>query len=241
MSDTEQLKTLSDMVVGSFKRVETEIVVFAKARVYLMATELVARGGLQPLKKYYDRLVEGELSLQYETPYRYFIAHLFISLVASFELYIKEIVGAVVFVHPKKIGKVQLQLSEIVDSDDKSDLIQRAIDKKLDEITRKRPREYLREITSLLSIDEKPLLPLWSLFIEAKARRDLGVHNGWKCNATYRRKVAEVGVNCNLRDGELMYPNDEYADFIGVELEALGRLIVDSVFEKHIKGWKKES
>lgn len=53
----------------------------------------------------------------------------------------------------------------------------------------------MAELGKILSINTNEFAIDWKYFIEAKARRDLGVHNGWKINDTYIRKVKEIGID----------------------------------------------
>ena len=98
-----------------------------------------------------------------------------------------------------------------------------------------KPLDYLNRIASLLSIDQKQLEHLWPIFIEAKARRDVGVHNGWICNAIYLRKTKEAGIKATSKLGDSLLPcDDEYINSVASALDKLADLIADQVSSKHL-------
>jgi hypothetical protein len=124
----------------------------------------------------------------------YFLCHIFSALISAIELYFQEILKSVISENPKKIGSTLFKLSEILDSSSTDELLTKAIDDYLNKLMYKKPLEYPEELTSTLSIDAKTLEVYWPDFVEVKARRDLGVHNSWVCNATYLRKIKEAGL-----------------------------------------------
>ena len=98
-----------------------------------------------------------------------------------------------------------------------------------------KPLDYLAKISSLLSINEKSLQPLWQTFIEAKARRDLGLHNGWECNAIYLRKVSEANLTTKFVLGESTLPKvKEYITPMGKALSELAKLLYKEISAKHL-------
>jgi len=155
-------------------------------------------------------------------------------LVAAFEYFLQDVLTLIIKVNPKKVGQTEFKLSEILDSAGPDELVRRGIEATLNKLMYKKPLEYLSEIVSLLSISEAPLKAEWPVFVEAKARRDLGVHNGWKCNSTYLRKVTEAGLTPTFTEGEITFPpEDGYFDKVMAALPKLARLIMDGILEKH--------
>lgn len=98
-----------------------------------------------------------------------------------------------------------------------------------------KPLDYLTKVSSLLSIDEISLKPLWQTFIEAKARRDLGLHNGWKYNETYLRKISDAGLTAKFIQGESTLPKvREYITPVGSALSELAELLHKEISAKHL-------
>ena len=98
----------------------------------------------------------------------------------------------------------------------------------------KKPNDYLSDVASLLSIDEAPLKSDWLFFIEAKARRDLAVHNGCRCNSTYLRKLTEAGLSSAFVLGDQVFPaTPEYLKQVREAIANFARLLMDAVIAKH--------
>lgn len=60
-----------------------------------------------------------------------------------------------------------------------------------------------------MSIELGILDRIWPIYIEMKARRDLGVHNGWIKNRVYEKKVSEVNHNF-IKKGFLTISEDYF-------------------------------
>lgn len=164
-----------------------------------------------PASKNYINFAEILLN-QGLSPFQYFESKMFVGLISAFELFMQDLIVAVVSFHPKKVGMVKFELNDILASQDNAELVVRAIEEILIKIMYKKPADYLEEVSQLLSIEREPLLSSWSQFVEAKARRDLGVHNNWKCNASYLRKIEKSISSKELMVGESMLPTDSYLD-----------------------------
>jgi hypothetical protein len=165
---------------------------------------------------------------------KYFTSILFLDFISSTEIFLIEIAQAVILKNPKKLGDTKFSLSEILDSLSKEDLISKASSMYMNKMMYKKPKEYLNDLCQTLSIDKQPLVPLWNNYVEAKARRDLGVHNNWKCNETYIRKITEIGINKTPQIGEDMQPDK--ADYSRETTKALYSLVYkisDAVIKKH--------
>lgn len=137
------------------------------------------------------------------------VSHYFVSLVSEFEGFLAEILEVVIKRYPSKIGSATLRISEISHCETVDEAIEIAVGKYLNELSYKRPKEYIASLRELLSIEDSPEMNvLWTQFVEQKARRDLGVHNGWKNNEIYKRKVSEMGGVPS--DQEFLAPDNEY-------------------------------
>lgn len=173
------------------------------------------------------------------TPQHQFKALLFVSVISAMELFLQEVIAAVITSHPKKIGSAQFKLSDILDAESTEELVYHAAEEYSMKLMYKKPLEYLEEMSKTLSINKKRMLPLWPQFIEAKARRDLGMHNGWKCNPTYIRKLEEAGIKSDLRVDDDAFPYDEeYMDSIGMALNNISDAIASALMEKYSVGDK---
>ena len=142
-------------------------------------------------------------------PNQYFCGLMLFSLVAEVEFYLAEIVQAIIAAHPKKIGSMQVKLADLIDRPT-SELVEIAASKFLNDLMFKKPTEYLTGICDISGIDRDPLTPSWLAFVEAKARRDLGIHNSWIVNETYLRKLKEAGISTSLKVGESACPDHDY-------------------------------
>ncbi len=119
-----------------------------------------------------------------------------ISLVESF---LVDITREIIKLYPAKVGKAVFPLSDLLFKS-KDEIINKAADEFINKIMYKKPSEYIIELGSLLSINLQDLTNDWYIYIEAKARRDLGVHNSWQQNDIYRRKIEEIGFKDDLTD-----------------------------------------
>lgn len=132
----------------------------------------------------------NKLDLNIDT---YFSCMLLINLISTTEAYFFDIVKEILTLYPEKIGKEKLEIKDVLNFT-REEIILSSAERYIDGILRKRPKEYLSEISKILSIDEIVLTEDWKKYIEAKARRDLGVHNNWVINETYKRKIEEIGI-----------------------------------------------
>jgi hypothetical protein len=219
--------------IEAYKRLFDEVIRFIAFENYLLQIQLGGLQGNDSMMEAHERLM-GKLRPDYGKPSDYFLERAFISLVASFELFIQDVVTTVVVHYPKKVGKVEFKLSEIVDAGSPDELVKRAVEATLNGLIYQKPMEYLKGITELLSLDIDPFVPSWPLFVEAKARRDLGVHNGWRCNDVYLRKVREAGLTPAYKVGERVFPPpDTYLQEVADIIMLLAREVINQVCEKH--------
>lgn len=117
-----------------------------------------------------------------------------IATISEVEAYFQDIVIAVLLKHPEKIGNSKFELKTLLDIPSIQDVKQLAAEKYASEMLFKKPNEYKKDLISILSLDEKVFESRWPIFLEAKARRDIGVHNSWLVNDIYRAKIREIGL-----------------------------------------------
>lgn len=211
-----------------------ESATFHRAIVYLISAHLAAvQGADDELVDAHSRLAD-KVAPTYKDPRSYFVSRLFITHIAAFEIFLQDTLSEVIRKHPKKVGDVEFRLADILDSSSNEELVNRALDEHLNRLMYKKPIEYLKEICALLSIEKMPLEDDWKVLVEAKARRDLGVHNAWKCNGIYLRKTQEAGILSGLSIGDSAVPQDEeYINRVGDALDVLAGKISKSVLQKH--------
>lgn len=116
-----------------------------------------------------------------------------IATVSEVESYFYDIVVSVLTKYPEKIGKSSFELKTILEMTSIQDVKRAAAERFASAMLFKKPNEYKKDLLLALSIDEK-LNVTWPLFVEAKARRDIGVHNNWFVNDIYNDKIKEVGL-----------------------------------------------
>jgi len=196
-------------------------------------TEQAHEGGAQvELMRSLDNLEDSLDSLGTDPP-SYFVSLLFVDLISETELYFSSLIRIVIHKHPKKIGGAQFKLSDILESSSKDELVVRAAEDFLHDLFYKKPNEYLNEICSLLSIDRLAMAPHWNTYVEAKARRDLGVHNNWKCNKTYLRKLFEAGIKSDCSVGQPLSPTQDYFNAVVSSVSKMLRAMHSAVVGKH--------
>lgn len=117
-----------------------------------------------------------------------------IATISEVEAYFQDLVVAVLLKHPEKIGKASFELKSLLELGSIEELKVLAAERFSTEMLFKKPNDYKKDLISVLSVSEEIFKTSWPVFVEAKARRDIGVHNGWLVNDIYRAKVREVGL-----------------------------------------------
>lgn len=118
-----------------------------------------------------------------------------IATISEVESYFQDLVAIVLKKHPKKIGNSTLDLNALQKFDSISDAVAYAARDYAANLMFESPKAYKKKILSILSAPDDLLERHWATFIEAKARRDIGVHNEWIVNDVYNSKVREVGLS----------------------------------------------
>ncbi len=139
----------------------------------------------------------------------YFAGSMLFSLINETELYFTDVIKAILIAYPKKLGPTQFKLSEIMDKS-QDEIVLMAAEKYLNNLIYKRPTEYLLELCEIMSINAELVKSAWTAFVEAKARRDLGIHNNWIVNDTYLRKLSDAGISTMAINGSAICPDHKY-------------------------------
>lgn len=132
----------------------------------------------------------------------------FISLVSAFEEFLVEISMLALKKYPQKISGEQIDFKKAIEMS-RDELIEFKAKEYLNKIMYMPPREYLKALCGLLSVDPSSLNDSFIKYIEIKSRRDLGVHNDWKKNEVYERKVKE-SKGKTPEDAAILRPSHKY-------------------------------
>lgn len=132
----------------------------------------------------------------------------FISLVSAFEEFLVEISMLALKEYPQKISGEQVDFKKAIEMS-RDALIEYKAKEYLNKIMYMPPKEYLKSLCALLSVDPSSLNSSFIKYIEIKSRRDLGVHNDWKKNEVYERKVKESKGRIP-EDAAILRPSHEY-------------------------------
>ena len=213
-------------------RFERASIVLMHASIYLMKVDLAVSNGPQSFSEEHDVLTET-LPMPYDDPHHYFMSQLFVGHVASFEVFLQELLTVVISKNPSRVGKTEFKLSEVLEAESTEVLVARAINDFINKLMYKKPLEYRDAIADVLSIDVTAIEDAWKVLLEAKARRDLGVHADWKCNETYLRKLRECGLSTELAVGQCAVPQSgEYLQQVIYGLSSLARKLTAHVLRK---------
>lgn len=126
--------------------------------------------------------------------YSFIVGQTFVSLVSEFENYLVDVMTTIAEKYPQKLGQEPFKLSEILELKDQELIVRVATERHINSVMYKKANEYRKSLIEFLSAEPNFLSDLWPAYVECKARRDLGVHNGWRTNDVYKRKLLEVGI-----------------------------------------------
>lgn len=125
----------------------------------------------------------------------YIRSQLFVALIAELEDFFFQLLQFVLEAFPQKIGDRNLKLGQLLELGTLEVVISSAAEDFLIGVFYKGPIDQRNHIEEVLSMPATVLQPFWPQYIEMKARRDVGLHNGWRRNEVYRRKVQEAGAS----------------------------------------------
>lgn len=151
------------------------------------------------------------------------VSHYFITLVAEFEGFLVDMLRTIVKRHPVKVGNISIKVSEIAICSSLDEAIAIGIDRFINDLTYKRPKEYIDSLQEIFSLNKDDFQGLWPGLIERKARRDLGVHNDWRKNEIYIRKIREVGIT-PTNDDFLAPDNEYFVESVGIVHDILSKI-----------------
>jgi hypothetical protein len=131
-----------------------------------------------------------------------------VQLVSSVEYFLFDAMRCVLLVYPESLSSTQVPLGDVI-SKGQQELIDNAIKRHLNDLSYKRPEEYVKEVSRMLRLSNIDTNIHWKKFFELKARRDLGAHNDWIVNELYLRKV-DLELRPNIKLDERLRIDFEY-------------------------------
>lgn len=223
------------VVVPPYARFLEGILIQQYALNFLKSAKDIALSGNEKMLLAIQSLEGSEESRRLEVNYEtFFASHLTSLMVSEMEHFFGNAVSAALRLHPKKMGSHTFTLSEILSSTSE-ELIARAASTVLNEIMYKKPLEYLKSLTDLLSIDSKVIEHLWPSYVELKARRDIGVHGNWIVNEIYIRKLREAKLTISCSEGDRLIPDFHYLEKSMRLCADIAKLMSGSLGAKWIK------
>lgn len=198
------------------KHIETMLALNATLRVYSC---LLSNTEDKDLHKALEKLEMG-LVIRKVTTENYLFGALLYTAVTELELYLVDVLNSIFKTFPQKVKNMKFDFSYIVDKSNE-EIIQAASEKYINELMYKKPLEYLESFCKIISINSKKIKENWKGFIEAKARRDLGLHNDWIVNEIYIRKLIEIGSTSEVPLGKTIYANSNYVSGVLDDCEDL--------------------
>lgn len=194
----------------------------------LLQTELASTMGNKELKEHIDYIVKrlpscymqpsGDSPLQ-----SFFISQAFVSLISEFETFLVDVMSIIIRKFPLKLGAETFKLSEILEFANMDEIARVAAERHINSIMYKKANEYRKSLADILSAEATFLEMEWPKYVESKARRDLGVHNGWLVNETYLRKVSEAGMESTIQ-GSAVPSNDYFWACLDLISELMGKI-----------------
>jgi hypothetical protein len=112
-----------------------------------------------------------------------------LQLITLVEALLFDLIRMVINQHPKKLGeKQQVSLKLVLESKSIDEIRTRAIDELINSVSYKTPREFAEVFASFTGVKLLEC-PSFHIYIEAKATRDILIHNRGVANDTYLRKA----------------------------------------------------
>lgn len=218
--------------IDPFSKFQSESTSLMRASVYLLKLQVaIMQDEGHHLSGEHRKLTE-RLGPAYEDPHQYFMSRLFVGHVAAFEIFLQDLLAVVISKHPMKLGATQFKLADILEAESTDALIRRAIAESANQLMYKKPMEYRDAVADILSIDVSRIDTPWKVLVEAKARRDIGVHADWVCNETYIRKLQEGGIDSTFKVGDSTVPDtEEYFQEVIDGLDVLAGRLTNHVLE----------
>lgn len=141
---------------------------------------------------------------------RYVVGHLrssvFQQLVSAFEDFVFDLLRLWLADHPGSLYRRQVDLETVLNAPDTAAVLHAVKDRELNELKYKRVADWFAYLGKLVPVS-RPTPDQIQGLTEAKASRDLLMHNKGAVNATYR---AKAGPRARHQIGELLELPDQY-------------------------------
>jgi hypothetical protein len=133
--------------------------------------------------------------------------------------------------YPAKIGNIKSDTELLTDVSTLTSAIKYHAEKKINELSYKKPIEFLREVYAFFGEDLNKENPYIGLFVEGKATRDLFMHNGGKPNFIYFEKAGKFARN--LKEDQEIKIEDDYLKNVSNAIDHITDDILCRCFVKH--------
>jgi hypothetical protein len=178
----------------------------------------------------------------------YMRSQLFIALMMELEDYLNQLIVLILSAYPGKLNGEHFKIEEVLKESNALDLMDDKIEKKLMKKQYGRARQFFNFVIEVLEIDatinnllderniddekarklehEKLAIEqFYPAYLEMKARRNIGIHNGWRRNQRYEEDIASgIEIEPSIDDGKVFLGVDktyfERASTIAIELIA---------------------
>lgn len=158
---------------------------------------------------------------------KYFLSMVHQQQIALFEHFFFDLIRVLLMDRPERMSKKkQIDYATILESDTKEDIIRMLIDRELNEIKYKNVSEWFIYLNQLVKLPDIPPDTLEKV-AEAKATRDILVHNAGIVNKIYLEKsgqAARFSVG-NMIDVSPHYTRDVWHLLVGVLIKTSDSLI----------------
>lgn len=199
----------------------------------LLRTEINSLEGDKLIKEHIDYIVERlptyHSQASDDSPLQsFFISQAFVSIISEFETFLVDVMSIIIRKHPLKLGTETFKLSEILELGNMQEIARVAAERHINSIMYKKANEYRKSLVDILSAEVTFLEADWPKFVESKARRDLGVHNGWLINDTYLRKVREAGME-SAAEGSAAPSNNYFWECVTLLNKLIGAISAHTI------------
>lgn len=146
----------------------------------------------------------------------YLKSQLFIALMAELEDYLNKLLRLILSAYPEKLQSEHFDVRNALAQENAQEVLEEKINDKIRKKQYDRSKQFFNFVKLVLDADKTidklldergikdtskrrveseklSLERLLSPYIEMKARRDLGIHNGWIRNSLYDERVADLG------------------------------------------------
>lgn len=131
---------------------------------------------------------------------------LFVSLMAELEDMFAELVRLTLSAFPRKAAQKQLSVIDVIEAHQVGETLSKVIESEQSALFYGGSQKLRERLEDLIS-GPNVLGPEWPAYVEMRARRDIGLHAGWKMNRVYLDKA---GAMAAPEDAKWLYPDETY-------------------------------